>query len=156
VNGFPWKSRLDDLSAEQFTQQSINEIVLWKADRYVELDDITLQGLNELKSLTRGQHRRAEIVLEILLLTHGVDLPVASTILRFRNPRTFQIIDRHAYRAVYGTKYSLYTTTPLNRKIAIYFNYLDELVSLCESRGLDFETVDRLLYIFDKEKNGAL
>ena len=46
----------------------------------------------------------------------------------------FQIIDRHAYRAVYGNDYSLYPSTPINRKIAVYFDYLDELIKLCNNK----------------------
>ena len=81
---------------------------------------------------------------------------MASTFLRFRNPVVFQIIDRHAYRAVYGRDYKLYTQTSLKKKIEVYFGYLDDLRSLCEKNGLKFETVDRVLYVFDKETNGGL
>jgi hypothetical protein len=34
--------------------------------------------------------------------------------------------------------------------------YLDDLRSLCDQKGLTFETVDRVLYVFDKETNGSL
>ena len=106
--------------------------------------------------LSKGEHRKGEIVLNILLNTKGVDLPMASTILRFRNPRVFQIIDRHAYRAVYGKNYPIYIGSPNDRKIEKYFDYIDELITLCEQRELDFQSIDRLLYIFDKKKNGKL
>jgi hypothetical protein len=66
----------------------------------------------------------------------------------------FQIIDRHAYRAVYGEDYP--NTTVAARKIDTYFRYLDDLLKLCEQRKLDFDTVDRVLYQFDKKKNGKL
>jgi thermostable 8-oxoguanine DNA glycosylase len=148
--------RLDLLSDTPFSQHLINEIVLWKVDRYVSLDNDLLVGLNEIRNLKTGEHRRAESILKQLLRTHGVDLPMASTVLRFRNSQDFQIIDRHAYRAIYDKHYNLYPTTPIERKIQVYFDYLDELQRLCKSRGVAFETIDRLLYAFDKEKNDPL
>ena len=44
----------------------------------------------------------------------------------------------------------------LNQKVSVYFDYLDRVIALCEKRNIRFETVDRLLYIFDKRKNGKL
>ena len=85
-----------------------------------------------------------------------IDLAMASSILQFRNPGVFQIIDQHAYRAVNDRDYPLYSSTPTNRKMAVYFDYLDKLIELCSIRGLEFRTIDRLLYIFDKEINGRL
>ncbi len=148
--------RLDNLNDVGLAQHLINEIVLWKVNRYVALDEELLQSLNGLKVLTTGEHRRGEAVLIALLKTHNVDLAMASTILRFRNPRAFQIIDRHAYRAAYGRDYPLYAASPISRKISLYFDYLDELIVLCNARSLDYQTIDRLLYVFDKEKNGKL
>ena len=81
---------------------------------------------------------------------------MASTILRFRNPSVFQIIDRHAYRTLYGTDCSLYTQSSAKRKAEVYFAYLDDLRLLCEGKGLSFESVDRVLYVFVKETNGGL
>jgi thermostable 8-oxoguanine DNA glycosylase len=109
-----------------------------------------------LRKLKPGEHEHGRAVLQELLKVHGVDLPMASTLLRFRNPSVFQIIDRHAFRALYGRDYPLHTQSPAERKIEVYFAYLDDLRSLCELKGLKFETVDRVLYVFDKEANGGL
>lgn len=147
---------LDNLGDREFSQELINLIVLWKVNRYVESGMEILKQLNALRVLRQGQHRKAEQLLRSLLETRGIDLPMASTILRFRNPNVFQIIDRHAYRAIYGCKYPLYSSTPGRKKVSIYFDYLDELIKLCASKELAFETSDRLLYQFDKEENGAL
>lgn len=81
---------------------------------------------------------------------------MASTLLRFRNPFAFQIIDRHAYRAVYGEDYPLCVTSGLRQKIDLYFEYLDHLVVLSRSRGVPFGQLDRILYVFDKELNGKV
>ena len=120
------------------------------------MDEFVLEEINKLKELLNGQHRKCEKLLKKILNTDGVDLPMASTILRFRNPEVFQIIDRHAYRAVYGEKYPLYTNTQVKRKFLVYFDYLDRLNELCKLKNLEFKTIDRLLYIFDKSVNGKL
>jgi thermostable 8-oxoguanine DNA glycosylase len=148
--------KLDDLENVNLTPELLNEIVLWKVNRYVSLDEDQLCRIDALRKLKPGSHGQARPILAELLDVHGVDLPMASTFLRFRNPAVFQIIDRHAYRALYGRDYKLYTQTPLKKKIEVYFAYLDDLHSLCDQKGLTFETVDRVLYVFDKETNGSL
>ncbi len=148
--------KLDTLHDVALTQDVINEIVLWKLNRYVSLENTVLRDLDGLRCLKTGQHRQGEAALQSLLGTHGIDLPMASTILRFRNARAYQIIDRHAYRAIYDKDYPLYTASPTQKKITVYFDYLDQLVQLCRERDLAFETIDRLLYVFDKRWNGKL
>ncbi len=150
--------KLDDLSDDRFEQPTINEIVLWKVNRYAPLPEKILNGLDRIGHLKAREHRQAEDVLGALLNMEvkGVDLPIASTLLRFRNPNVFQIIDRHAYRAVYDKRYPLYPSTKDSKKGTVYFDYLDKLWDLCEERGLEFRTIDRLLYEFDKQKNGKL
>src|SRR4030067_3156173 len=122
--------RLDNLENVSIDQSLINEIVLWQVNRYVCLDNENMEQLKKLKLLKAGEHKNANDILKALLGVNGVDLPMASTILRFINPKVFQIIDRHAYRAVYGRKYSLYQTTSPERKISVYFEYLDNLTEL--------------------------
>jgi thermostable 8-oxoguanine DNA glycosylase len=148
--------RLDDLENTAIDQSLIDEIVLWKVNRYVRISDDNIAQIERLKVLQAGEHKKSDEVLRVLLNVNGVDLPMASTILRFTNPKVFQIIDRHAYRAVYGKKYPAYQSTPAARKISLYFDYIDELIELCKLKALTFTTIDRLLYIFDKKNNGKL
>ena len=148
--------KLDNLEDLNLTSELLNEIVLWKVNRYVSLDEDQLRRIDALRTLEPGGHEEARSVLKNLLEAHGVDLPMASTFLRFRNPAVFQIIDRHAYRALYGRDYKLYTQTSVMRKIEVYFAYLADLRRLCDTKGLGFRTVDRVLYVFDKETNGSL
>ena len=147
---------LDSIGEAPFNQLLLNEIVLWKVNRYVAISQEVLEDLDTLTDLTNGQHRQAQNGLENLLKIYGVDLPMASTILRFRNSNVFQIIDKHAYRAVYGKRYPLYTASPMSRKIAVYFNYIDELIKVCAKKNLKFQLIDRTLYQFDKRVNGKL
>lgn len=150
--------KLDRLEDKTFVQEIINEIVLWKVNRYASISDDLLIQIEELKTVSQGNHRYCHSVLKKLLEKkgNGVDLPLASTILRFRNPDTFQIIDRHAYRALFGKKYALYHSTNPDEKIKVYFDYLDGLIELCNKSGYHFRTNDRVLYEFDKENNGKL
>jgi hypothetical protein len=148
--------KLDDLKGVSvITPDMLSEIVLWKLDRYVSLGSDQLCRISALADLKPGEHRRAQSILEELLDVHGVDIPMASTILRFRNPAVFQIIDRHAYRALYGQDYKQHTAKP-SKKIEVYFAYLDDLRRLCDAKGLRFEVPDRALYVFDKNMNGCL
>ena len=148
--------KLDSVQNKKFNQVLINEIILWKVDKYVEIPENIFSELDKVKELKNSQHRNAEDLLISLLQIRGVDLPMASTILRFRNPDVFQIIDRHAHRAIFGINYSLYSSSSINRKIETYFEYIDKLIELCKSKNLEFRTIDRILYIFDKKINGSL
>jgi hypothetical protein len=148
--------KLDALHQVQFTQELVNEIVLWKVNRFVELNEGLLRKIENVRELSPGEHRNSESLIESLLQVPGVDLPMASTLLRFRNPAVFQIIDRHAYRAIFGVKYPFYPSTSPKKKIGGYFDYIDELIELCDRKALKFETVDRALYQFDKQENGHL
>jgi thermostable 8-oxoguanine DNA glycosylase len=149
-------AHLDTLPDEPVSQETVNEIVLWKVNRYVRVPQAIRDSLHTLRTLAPNEHRKAESVLVDLLGCDGVDLPMASTFLRFVNADVFQIIDRHAYRAVIGEPYPLHSTTPTATKVSVYFGYLDALRSLAASSGATFRELDRILYVFDKEHNGTL
>ena len=55
-------------------------------NRFVALEKDLLDRLDALKVLKAGAHREARSVVNSLLRVQGVDLPMASTFLRFRNP----------------------------------------------------------------------
>lgn len=71
-----------------------------------------------------------------------------------RNPSTFQIIDRHAYRALYGDDLRLIGSKL--RKAELYLAYLDSLVELAHTKNGEFRTLDRVLHEFDTQENGQL
>ena len=149
-------AELDRLGSQPFAATDVDKIVLWKVNRYVHLSDAAMKALNNAAKLKPRLHRKSKGVVVTLLQEAGVDLPMASTFLRFRNPKAFQIIDRHAYRAIYGVDYPLYSSTSDDKKVQVYFDYLDELFALADTKHLSFETLDRVLYVFDKETNGGL
>jgi hypothetical protein len=147
---------LDSVGPHPFEQSLIDKIVLWKVNRYAPLSPASLEALNSLVRLEPGSHKSSYDAIAMLLKDNGVDLPMASTLLRFRNPETFQIIDRHAYRALYGDDYPLTSGSNDEGKIELYFRYLDDLIELARTRNLEFRTLDRVLYMFDKQFNGKL
>jgi hypothetical protein len=149
-------SRLDQLSSTEITTSLLHEIVLWKLNRYPYIPESLINKVNKIQKIQPRKHRKSEKLLVFLLKCDGVDLPMASTILRFKNPNAFQIIDRHAYRALYGSDYPFSAATSIKKKINGYFNYLDDLHKLSKNKNIRFRDLDRILYIFDKNVNGKL
>lgn len=145
-----------DKSYDPFDEHLINKIALWKVNRYYRLDDSLLNQINYLKDLKKGEHRKAEKVIEDMLGVPGVDIAMASTILRFRNPETFQIIDKRAYRMVFGEPLKLYHSTKSATKIDTYFKYMDALIKISKNLHVEFQLLDRLLYQADIEENRGL
>jgi hypothetical protein len=70
--------RLDRLDSQPFTQAVVNEIVLWKVNRYTALSPATLDLLNNVVGLQAGLHRAARDVILALLGERGVVLPMLS------------------------------------------------------------------------------
>lgn len=149
--------QLDQSHTQIFTQELINEIVLWKVNRYARLTAEILDLLNS--NILRGNKLDPEFtkqILKELLKTPGIRLPMASTILRFRNPNVYQIIDQRAYRILYGKE--LGATDPRNDKvieqqIMLYLNYLEKLRTTAEEYSWSFSEMDRILYILDLKHN---
>lgn len=155
-------NKLDDCS-DDFNQEIINEIVLWKVNRYAKLPDEAFKLLNKISAneivLTAEQKEITSQLLFILFKTKGIQLPMASTILRFRNKNLFQIIDQRVYRILYGESLVLKpykTEQVIKHEIKMYFDYLDKLKGECEKREIPFPESDRILYMADKYYNKSI
>lgn len=144
-----------DAGGWNFSQELVNEIVLWKISRYVEIPANVFESLNRLRSLQAGEHKKAKTVLSSLLGCDGVRLPMASTILRFANPEVFQIYDRHICRAMWGTCQKVAPKNP-EKAVQKYWNFLEDLAAQCEQLGIPFREADRILFEFDKAVNPPL
>lgn len=148
--------KLDALSAEEFSKENLYEIVLWKVSRYPYIEDELLAELKSIAKIDRNEHRKAEKILGKLLRSSGIRLAMASTILRFLNPKAFQIIDDRAYRVLfpgdekYPDKPAKVTDRYIERSISVYWKYLDEL-SKVTCPNFPFEHADRILYQLDIE-----
>jgi len=127
------------------------KIVLWKINRYPDLTKIPFDKLNKLSELKPEDFKKVRSFLDEILGIKGIGLPMASTILRFRNPQTFPIIDRRAYRVIMGKNYS--ESKDYKILINTYFNYIDKCRKISSENDIPFEQIDRVLYLFDKDRN---
>ena len=150
--------RLDGHTGD-FDQTVLNEITLWKVNRYPVIDSGVISQLNEIKKTDRAYNEKiVRDLLNRLLACRGVQLPMASTYLRFKNPSLFQIIDQRVYRVLYGKVMVLpgaYNAVNRMKLVDIYFDYLREIRTRCETLGIPFEEADRILYNADKRINKA-
>ena len=148
--------RLDKVRTD-FDQSIINEIVLWKINRYAGLDDDLIRKLNLIRNEdVKIDENLTRDVLRGLLSTKGIQLPMASTILRFKNPKLFQIIDQRVYRFIYGKKLAVgysHGKKGAEGQIDLYFEYLAQLRSASEKLKIKFELSDRIFFMADKRLN---
>ena len=146
--------KLDDLDGE-FDQDIINEIVLWKVNRYALIEPGTLDLLNRVKKEDKvlNEEFTREILFQLLGKGQkGIRLAMASTILRFKNPNVYQIIDQRVYRFIYGEEWT-YQASGIDEQIKIYLDYLEKLHEVCEEKNIHFSEADRILYMMGKKWN---
>lgn len=152
---------LDNHSATDFNQQIINEIVLWKVNRYVSTntEQDWISKLNEFKNDKEVKEEKLREFLKMVLpnSVRGIRLAMASTFLRFRNPGVYQIIDERTYRIIMReeeTRTKLGDFTNIDEQIDLYIRYLVKLNDYCVKKNINFRDSDRVLYQFDIVKNG--
>ena len=140
-----------------FDQVILNKIVLWKVNRYPIIDDAIIEELNGIKKTDEAISPVSLKALILKLLNcHGIQLPMASTILRFKNPKLFQIIDQRVYRVIYGKKMKLpgsYNIINREKLADLYLQYLKDLRNKCDELNIPFEKADRILWMADKRIN---
>ncbi len=145
-------AKLDELNKD-FDQEIINQIVLWKVNRFAEIDNETLILINSINKDSENLNENLTTqILVNLLTTNGIKLAMASTILRFKNPKIYQIIDQRVYRIIYGETLPKYFSS-IEKQISLYLKYLIDLKNVCTERGINFELSDRIIYELDKEFN---
>ena len=92
---FMEKLDIESKKSKYFNQAMINQIVLFKVNRYAEIPSDALDVLNEINPKARTINKKlSRIVLHKLLMQKGVRLAMASTILRFKNPNSILRIYR--------------------------------------------------------------
>jgi hypothetical protein len=148
--------KLDKLT-DNFDQATLNEIVLWKVNRYAELKPELINELNYIKKTdTTINEELTRTILRGLLGTKGIQLPMASTILRFKNPKIYQIIDQRVFRVIYGEKLNLgynQNNKRTEEQISIYLKYLSYLREVSIKLNIEFELSDRILFMADRRIN---
>jgi hypothetical protein len=148
---------LDEFS-NSYNQNVLNEIVLWKVNRYVEFSEESIILINKVDKKSRVIDKDlTSKILVALLKTKGIRLPMASTILRFKNPNIYQIIDQRVYRIIYGEHYNSNfmkeNENSIKKQIDLYLEYLKTLKIKCNQINIDFKDADRILYEADKILN---
>ncbi len=147
-------AELDALDSVEFNHELFYKIVLWKLSRFPDITDTLMAELKNVAAIPAKEHEKARNTLTALLKTPGIALPMASTVLRFLNPDTFQIIDDRAYRVLmpdapkYPAKPRNITQGYLDRSVTLYFNYLSRLHEVATDT-LPFAMADRILYQLD-------
>lgn len=137
---------------ENWTRAALYEIVLWELNRYPEIDDDLFRDLAGAAKIGPGSHRKGKELFLRLLACRNVGLTMATAILRFVNPETFQTLNARNGFVVLGEE-----EIPADPEEAAeyYFHYLDELHKLTGD-GFDFRFADRLLYQVDKANGHKL
>jgi thermostable 8-oxoguanine DNA glycosylase len=146
-----------DSFEKPFDQNTINEIVLWKTNRYAEIENETLELLNAIKVNAKELDKELTIIVLRNLLDkkqRGIGLPMASTLLRFKNKNIYQIIDQRSYRFLYGIDLKLKSN--IESQIELYLSYLVDLKQKCDDLNIPFENADRIFYLLDKALNKGL
>ena len=141
--------KLDNHSGD-FSEQTLLEIALWKTNRYPTISQDLLNDINDLRK--NYSEEKAKKLLRKLLEMKGFDLPMASTVLRFAVPDKLQIIDQRVYRFI-TDKDCLDIPYNVEKKIELYFDYIDQLQSICQQNNITFSKADRVLYQLDKIHN---
>lgn len=134
-----------------FTETTLLEIVLWKTNRYPTFTPELIDDINDLRR--HCTVHGAKILLKKLLSLKGFDLPMASTVLRFACPDQFQIIDQRVYRFISEDVDVFKKPHSDDKKVEVYFEYLDNLKDVCNKYNIPFRKADRILYQLDKTFN---
>lgn len=133
-----------------FSEHTLLGTVLWKTNRYPTITQDLLDNINDLR---KGYSDvKARNLLKKLLVLRGFDLPMASTVLRFAVPEELQIIDQRVYRFITAND-CLKIPYNTEKKIELYFKYLDQLKSICQEKNIPFFKAGRILYQLDKIHN---
>ena len=143
---------LDNLQGD-FSQNILNEIVLWKVNRYARFEIDVIEKLNLLPQKKIDKGYTTDLLVSLMNIK-GVKLAMASTILRFKCPELYQIIDQRVYRVLYGKP--LKNSTVHSKMIELYFKYLKDLRKVCDELNVPFEKADRIFYMLDKDINKSV
>lgn len=140
-----------DSHVGDFTELTLLEIVLWKTNRYPEIKDNLLDDINNLRK--EFTIEKAKLLLKKLLALKGFDLPMASTVLRFASPNNLQIIDQRVYRFITADVVDFKKPYNDDKKVEMYFDYIERLKQVCSEYNIPFEKSDRIIYQLDKDMN---
>jgi len=178
INNEDWSKWLDEYKYQdslskklenykgEFDQNTINEIVLWKTNRYADISSMdsniklldVINSIDPLWTVNEYNENFTREVISKLLAIDGIRLAMASTILRFRNPKIYQILDQRVYRFLLNQNYELPLTkgnkipdNNANESAETYVVYLAKLKHFCTEHNVSFSESDKVLYLVDKK-----
>lgn len=159
---------LDENSSIEVVKPLINEIVLWKLNRMVEVDDELIKSLLKIRRITdiefflNSNDLRDELkdTMKKLMDSKGIRIAMASTILHFFNPKIFPIIDKRAYFAINNCLMPERINNKNNGPDE-YLLYIEKcykwfLLKSKNEKDLKFENIDKVLYQHDKDSGRKL
>ena len=168
LKGYQYADPTDIFSRIKETEKSdadglksiANEIVLWKLNRMIFVDESVLGELKDLSDIKTAEdvvsqeekRKKIEKLLKRLLTSKGLKLAMASTFLHFFNPDVFPILDQRAYRVIFEEDYK--QPTSVENQVETYFAYLDGCIKYYNAKlqgKIDFSKIDQYLYQLDKE-----
>lgn len=140
-----------DFSNPRENQDIINSIALWKINRRIEKNDELIRNIHSLSQKLKKYDDINKYLKEVkdvfsgLLQTIGISVAMASTILHMFMPEVFPIIDKRAYRVIYGKE------MPKNITAEKYLEYVDKVAAFHRERcsKISFQEMDKVLYQID-------
>lgn len=159
---------LDENSSLEAVKPLINEIVLWKLNRMVEVDDesikclLKIRGITDIEIFLNSKDLRDELkyIMKKLMDSGGIRIAMASTILHFFNPKIYPIIDKRAYFAL-NNKLMPQKINNINTGPDEYLLYIEKCYKWFQlkskkEKDLKFEDIDKVLYQHDKDSGRRL
>jgi len=120
------------------------KIGLWKSKRpkksYENNDEILVKEITGFSFSAIGEEAR----IKSLTVLNGVSWPVASTILHFKFPDRYPIMD---FRAIW----SLGWEQPKKYDFIFWQKYCEEITKLSKNYNLPMRTIDKALWEYSKE-----
>lgn len=130
---------------KHLTRADLIDIGRWKSPRptkhYESNSEGDVRAITEISFDTKNERAR----IGILLSLHGVSFPLASTILHFKFPNHYPILD---FRALW----SLGWKKPSSYRFEFWQAYCEEIWRIKKQTGLNIRTIDKALWQFSKEK----
>ena len=155
INFYESKSKTND-----DIESLINKIVLWKLNRQVIinvdlLDEIMHFEEKDINSFPSQRNdpwwQKVESIINSLVKCDGVRIAMASTILHFFHPSTFQIIDQRSYRVIFRQEMP-YSSKDWGK---IYVDYMLKCIeyynNIKHKVNFNFMYFDRYTYQLDIE-----
>lgn len=162
-DGTDIRNRISAVEAGDYRENRdiINEIVLWKMNRRPQVTEELTDAIFSLKEIKTPLQvltdEKTGRVVEKLLQTKGMQLPMASTVLHFYYPEIFPIIDQRAYRELYAMDYPK-TMTKIPMLTELYLKYIKDCWEYQQEKcpEIAFSQIDKVLYQLDKEKGNKV